>query len=154
MKYSQYKFKFYLNASHAIYINGNLGQSHPHTWEIMIDTIKLNDRFIQFHEVERRIEQLLHNYQDKYINEIEPFNSLNPTLENICEFFKNSIRKLLKEVGWELIKIETSETPARSYIIDLMDEIELDVRLQEQEQIEIDREVEEVISKMLKKFKL
>ena len=36
MRYSQYRFSFYLNASHAIYINGELGDSHPHTWEIVI----------------------------------------------------------------------------------------------------------------------
>lgn len=144
MKYSQYKFKFYLNASHAIYINGNLGQSHPHTWEIIIDTIKFNDRFIQFNDVEKKIEKLLENYQDKYINEIEPFNSINPTLENICEYFKDVIKNMLKEVGWELIKIETSETPARSYIIDLMDEIGMD-----NEEQEVDKIAQEVIDSII-----
>lgn len=144
MKYSQYKFKFYLNASHAIYINGNLGQSHPHTWEIIIDTIKFNDRFIQFNDVEKKIEKLLENYQDKYINEIEPFNSLNPTLENICEYFKDVIKNMLKGVGWELIKIETSETPARSYIIDLMDEIGTD-----NEEQEVDKIAQEVIDSII-----
>ena len=48
MKYSQYKFKFYINANHAIYLNGVLGKNHPHTWEITIDTIKVRDDFIQF----------------------------------------------------------------------------------------------------------
>ena len=122
MRYHQYRYKFYLNASHAIYIQNHLGQHHPHTWEITLDTIKVVDGFVQFNDVERAIEQFLEQYQDKNINDVEPFNTLNPTLENICEYFKEAIRSLLVDKGWLLLKIEISETPARSYIIDLVAE--------------------------------
>lgn len=125
MIYSQYKFKFYLNASHSIYINGNLGQSHPHTWEISLNVLKVKEKFIQFHEVEKAIEAYLDKYQNTFINNIEPFNEINPTLENICEYFKGTLRDLLKKKGWVLMTIEISETPSRSYIIDLIDEVEL-----------------------------
>ena len=125
MIYSQYKFKFYLNASHSIYINGNLGQSHPHTWEISLNVLKVKEKFIQFHEVENAIEAYLDKYQNTFINNIEPFNEINPTLENICKYFKGTLRDLLKKKGWVLMTIEISETPSRSYIIDLIDEVEL-----------------------------
>ena len=29
MRYQQYKFKFYMDARHAIYIGGKLGEVHP-----------------------------------------------------------------------------------------------------------------------------
>lgn len=48
----------------------------------------------------------------------------NPTLENLCEFFKNELEKLLGSHGWLLSRIEVSETPTRSYIIDRSDEID------------------------------
>jgi len=125
LKYDKYKFKFYLNASHSIYINGVLGQSHPHTWEFTLDVLKVWEDFVQFNDVEMAIEELLSKYQNKYINEIEPFLKLNPTLENICEYFKETLKKLLMDIGWILMIIEISETPSRSYIIDLIDEVEL-----------------------------
>ena len=124
MKYSQYKFKFYLNANHAIYLGGVLGQNHPHTWEISLDTLKFNDDFVQFDYIEKAIEDFFAKYQDVDINKVEPFTVINPTLENMCEFFKNELGKLLDSHGWLLTKIEVSETPARAYIIDCSDEIE------------------------------
>jgi 6-pyruvoyltetrahydropterin/6-carboxytetrahydropterin synthase len=124
VKYDKYKFKFYLNASHSIYINGVLGQNHPHTWELSLDVLKVWDSFVQFNNVEKAIEDLLSKFQNNYINEIEPFTELNPTLENICEYFKEELKNLLMNIGWILMIIEISETPSRSYIIDLIDEVD------------------------------
>ncbi len=118
MRYNQYKYKFYLNANHSILIDGVMGQVHPHTWEIVIEVIKVVEGFVQFSFVEKAIEELLSKYQDKYINEIEPFDEINPTLENISEYFKEAIKQELKRDGWMLLRLEISETPARSYIID------------------------------------
>ena len=123
MKYSQYRFKFYINASHAIYIDGVLGQAHPHTWEIMLYTLKMREDFIAFDAIEKQIEGYLQQFQDKYINQIEPFTTINPTLENIARYLKEELQKLLFEKKWLLLSIEVGETPSRSYIIDISDEI-------------------------------
>ncbi len=123
MKYRQYRFKFYLNASHSIIINGKLGESHPHTWEITLSAVKLEEEFIIFSSVEKDIEHFLNTYQDSYLNEKDPFNVINPTLENICGVFKEKMNKLLFEKSWLLLSIEMSETPARSYVIDNRQEL-------------------------------
>lgn len=128
MRYQQYRYKFYLNASHAIYIDNVKGQNHPHTWEITISTVKVIDGFVQFNDVEKSVENFLNTYQDKNINDVQPFTVTNPTLENICEYFKDSIRQILAEAGWLLLSIEISETPARAYIIDLVDESEDNIK--------------------------
>lgn len=124
MKFSHYKFKFYINANHAIYLRGVLGQNHPHTWEISLDTIKVSNDFVQFDYIEKTVERYLLKFQDADINKIEPFTVTNPTLENLCEFFKNSLGDILSNNGWLLARIEISETPTRSYILDLSDEID------------------------------
>ncbi|MFT3951456.1 MAG: 6-carboxytetrahydropterin synthase [Oscillospiraceae bacterium] len=124
MKYSQYKFKFYLNANHAIYLRGVLGQNHPHTWEITLDTIKVRDEFVQFDAVEKSVEAYLSVFQDQDINRCEPFTVINPTLENICAFFKTELARIFAKSGWLLTRIELAETPTRSYIIDRTDEID------------------------------
>jgi 6-pyruvoyltetrahydropterin/6-carboxytetrahydropterin synthase len=121
MRYSQYKFKFYLNASHAIYINGSMGERHPHTWEITINVLKEKDEFIQFSNLEKKIENWLKRYQDKFLNERAPFDRINPTMENCCDYFKEVLKPILQSEGWILLTIEMSETPTRSYVVNLFD---------------------------------
>lgn len=125
-KYRQYRFKFYLNARHAIFINGTLGEIHPHTWEITLNVIKGRDEFIQFHTLEQKIEAFMETYQDRYLNEVEPFDVINPTLENCCHYFKDKLSEILAAEGWLFLMMEMSETPARSYVISIADESETD----------------------------
>lgn len=121
MRYSQYKFKFYLNASHAIYIDGTMGQRHPHTWEIIINVLKEKEEFVQFSTLEKKIEAWMKQYQDTFLNEITPFDTINPTMENCCDYFKERLIKILQGEGWILLSIEMSETPTRSYVVNLFD---------------------------------
>lgn len=121
----QYKYKFYLNASHSIKINNSSGQIHSHCFEIAIDIASTSDMaFTSFNEIEERIEKLLDSYQDKLLNEIPPFNVINPTIENICGYFKCIIASNLSEIGWVILTIEMSETPSRAYIINVIEEME------------------------------
>lgn len=143
MKYRQYKFKFYLNASHAISIGGKLRQKHPHTWEITLNTLKLMDGFIQFNQLETRIEEFFDTYQDKVLNEVDPFDVVNPTLENCCEYFKTQLQSILNEEGWVLLMIEMSETPTRTFVINTL----------EDEAVENQQAVELMANSFLKRVK-
>lgn len=122
MRIKQYKFKFYLNAKHAIYRNEILGEVHPHTWEITLHIGKKEDAFVQFQEIVEKVEEYMNLYQDHLLNEMPPFDVLNPTLENCCEYFKDRFVEILKEKNWSLIMIEMSDTPSRSFVINLNDE--------------------------------
>jgi len=117
MEYSQYKYSFYLNASHSIYINGNKGEKHPHTWQISLYVVNSKDTFMMFNEVEKLIEDYLGQYQGKYMNECSPFDTMNPTLENIAQYFMVELQKKLNPLNWVIFTMEISETPSRSYII-------------------------------------
>lgn len=97
---------------------------HPHTWEIMIEVLSTKENFVQFDRVEFAINKLLEKYQDQFINSIEPFDKVNPTLENIVFYFKKMIEEQVKEYNMILLTIEISETPSRSYIINSYDEVE------------------------------
>jgi 6-pyruvoyltetrahydropterin/6-carboxytetrahydropterin synthase len=125
LQYSQYRFKFYFNASHAIYLSGEMGQSHPHTWEVVLCVMRIADNFVMFNEIEKMCEEFLLSYQDVFINTVQPFTTINPTLENICGYFKEKIQNMLYEKGWLLLSIELSETPSRAYMISVSDELEV-----------------------------
>lgn len=118
-RYRQYRLKFYLNTYHYIYINGKAGELHPHTWQLTAQALNKKEGLILFNEVEQKIEGILERYQDHTLNDIPPFNVLNPTLENISEYFKNEFYSVLNQFGWQLVRFECSETPTRAYLIDL-----------------------------------
>ena len=153
MLVSEYTFKFYINANHAIYLGGVLGQNHPHTWEISLSTFKVRDGFVQFNDIEKLAERYFARYQDRNINTVAPFDKTNPTLENLTEHFKNEVGSLLAENGWLLARIEVSETPTRSYIIDLSDDIADEIRKAESEaesRKRMDTTVQEEIDRLLR----
>ena len=66
-----YHYKFYLNANHAIYLNGQLGQTHPHTWEFSFEVINENKDFVLFNKVSPLIDEMLNKYQNQNINNID-----------------------------------------------------------------------------------
>jgi 6-pyruvoyltetrahydropterin/6-carboxytetrahydropterin synthase len=113
-----------LNASHYIYIQGKTGVKHPHTWEITLDMLKVKEGFVQFKELESQIDQFMMQFQDAILNEVSPFDVINPTLENTCEYFKEKFQEILSKNGWVLLIISMSETPTRAYVISLMNDQE------------------------------
>ncbi|MCQ2506721.1 MAG: 6-carboxytetrahydropterin synthase [Lachnospiraceae bacterium] len=121
MRYQQYRFKFYLDTNHSIVINGNVGQKHPHTWEIQLYILKIKEGFSRFDLLEKKIEAYFSKYQEKYINDVPPFNEINPTLENCCDVFIKDLSSILNAEGWVLLMVEMSETPTKSYVVNLLD---------------------------------
>ena len=115
--FREYRFKFYVNASHSIIINGRQGAVHPHTWEFTVLVLIQREGFHEFTDYERAVERFFSRFQNRTINDVEPFNVISPTLENIVEYFGDTLRDIMREKGGELVQIEGSETPSRSYII-------------------------------------
>ncbi len=114
----EYKFKFYLNITHFIIINGKEGQVHPHTWEFTVHIKKITNEFLQFNVFEKAIEEYLIPYQNTLLNSVEPFDRIVPTLEHVSDYFGEQFQKIIREIGGELLWMESSETPTRSYVID------------------------------------
>jgi len=115
----KYRFKFYLNAVHAIEINGEMGQQHPHTWELGIDALKSDESFIMFTDIEKGVEELISVYQNKSMNHVPPFHIINPTLENVTIYLNKILKQYLFDRHWFLTKLEVSETPSRSFFIEV-----------------------------------
>ena len=139
--YREYRLKSYLNMNHYIIINGKQGQTHPHTWEFVSTIIVAGDDFVEFRTFENLIEEFMEKYQNQILNAIEPFDVIVPTIENVTDQFNN---------GGELVSLEGSETPTRSYIVSHRNEPEFLERIgkikAEQVSGMIDYVVEQIVS--------
>ena len=115
MLYKQYKYKCYLNMNHSVELEGKQGEIHSHTWEISMGIVIGENEFVRFSDIEQHINMLLNKYQDKYLNDVPPFNVVNPTLEHVCDYLFEKVFLNLRERGWLLVIMEMSETPSRVY---------------------------------------
>lgn len=115
--YRDYRVKMYLNARHYIYINGNKGEAHPHTWEFSLYVRFTEGTFMQFTKLEKSINALLDPYQNQTLNDIEPFDSLVPTLENMIDYFSDLFAKEIDSMDGVLLQVSASETPTRTCIV-------------------------------------
>lgn len=144
-----YRFKFYLNANHFIIINGVEGETHPHTWEFTIDILMDNDEFVQFNEYENAINAFFDKYQNRVMNDFAPFDHIIPTLENMSEYFILEIRKLVDMHNGHLVKMESSETPTRSYIISFEDDEDFHRLTTEKRMEHLDDAIEKIVDRLV-----
>ncbi len=106
--------------NHFIIIGDKPGEVHPHTWEIIISVVSAQEDMTPFTNIERRMEAVMDQYQDKLLNDCAPFNKIVPTVENAAKYFFRLIQDNLIQEGWILMMLEVSETPTRSYIINAL----------------------------------
>lgn len=147
--YREYRLKSYLNMNHYIIINGRQGQTHPHTWEFVITIVVAGDQFVEFRKFEMLIEQYLEKYQNQILNTIEPFDVVVPTIENVTDQFNDDLRELLRENGGELVSLEGSETPTRSYIVSHCNEPEFIDQIGKMQSKQISGVVEYVVDQII-----
>lgn len=145
----KYRLKFYLNMNHYIIINGKRGQTHPHTWEFLFEIVNKNDDFIEFRAFERTIEDYMAKYQEKILNEVKPFDTIVPTIENVTDYFSTDIRELMRGQGGELVSVEGSETPTRSYIVNFDQELDFRTAMKDMADGQIHKVIENVLDEML-----
>ena len=114
-----YVIRTYLNASHAMRWPDQLGQRHPHTWEIICQ-IKKRDvkKFIKFNQMEDQISAALQPFQNQFLNKIAPFDHVNPSLENLTDYFFDQINAQLESIDCVLLQLQLGESPTRFYRID------------------------------------
>lgn len=112
-----YRFKFYLNATHYVFFDGQQGETHPHTWEFALKLQVDGSSLLQFSDYEDAISVVFEPYQGKTVNEVDPFDALLPTLENLVEVFGTRARDAVEPLGATLLEFEGSETPTRSYSV-------------------------------------
>lgn len=120
-----YKLSALLSFSSAHYLNeynGNCARLHGHNWKIQIEvsSFEINDigMALDFKDLSKLAWQVIGKFDHQVINDVKPFDTINPTAENIARYFYQEISKILpphvkmEKIGlWETDKylVEYSE---------------------------------------------
>ena len=89
--------------NHYIIIDDKAGEVHPHTWEIIISVISTQSEMTPFANIERKMDEIMEQYQDKLLNSCPPFDKTVPTVENASKNFFRLIQDYIIKLGWILI---------------------------------------------------
>ena len=97
---------------------GNCSRLHGHNWqvEVLVESEVLDDIgiAIDFREIKRQTKEVVNRLDHQYLNEIPPFNELNPTAENIAKYFYEEVAKLINNKDVKVKEVTIWETPRAS----------------------------------------
>src|SRR3989344_3391984 len=72
---------------------------HGHSWKVeakfKCKKLDHEDIGVDYVEVEKAIRELASRFDHKYINEVPPFDKLNPTSENIAKWFFEELNRVI-----------------------------------------------------------
>lgn len=101
------------NASHKVYSEN----MHAHTFTVVVYIEQFDDGNILFTRFEDIVSDYFEQYKKTLINETPSFVDTQPTIEKMCLVFYRELSEILKEHKIELIKLELSDLPTRSFSV-------------------------------------
>jgi 6-pyruvoyltetrahydropterin/6-carboxytetrahydropterin synthase len=93
---------------------GNCSRLHGHNWQIeMLVASKVLDDVgmaIDFREIKQKTKVVIKRLDHQYLNEIPPFDKLNPTAENIAKYFFEEVGQLINTENVRIKEVTIWET--------------------------------------------
>ena len=107
------------SASHQLRgYKGDLEPLHGHNFRVeAVLTSRQLDKLglvIDFVELEVELEQVLAPYDHRHLNDLPPFQRLNPTTENMAKHFYEQLSERLRDKGVHVKRIRVWEAPTYS----------------------------------------
>jgi 6-pyruvoyltetrahydropterin/6-carboxytetrahydropterin synthase len=94
---------------------GDCSRLHGYNWQVEVSACSqvLDDNgiAIDFREIKKQTKLVIKRVDHQYLNEIEPFDVLNPTAENIAKYFFDEIGLLINNESVEVKDVVIWETP-------------------------------------------
>jgi 6-pyruvoyltetrahydropterin/6-carboxytetrahydropterin synthase len=94
---------------------GDCARLHGHNWQVEVSVCSqvLDDSgiAIDFREIKKQTKLVVKRLDHQYLNEIKPFDVLNPTAENIAKYFFDEIALLITNKSVKVKEVTIWETP-------------------------------------------
>lgn len=108
--------KEHFSAAHSLMgYTGDCARIHGHNWmvEVFVRCKKLNEIGIgiDFRDINESLKDVLQGLDHCYLNELPPFQKVNPSSENIAKYLYQELAKKLNSGDVKVSKVKVSETP-------------------------------------------
>tara|TARA_B110001452_G_scaffold170648_1_gene142821 strand:+ start:305 stop:673 length:369 start_codon:yes stop_codon:yes gene_type:complete len=94
---------------------GDCARLHGHNWQVEVSVCSqvLDDSgiAIDFRKIKKQTKLVVKRLDHQYLNEIKPFDVLNPTAENIAKYFFDEIALLITNKDVKVKEVMIWETP-------------------------------------------
>ena len=94
---------------------GDCARLHGHNWQVEVSVCSqvLDDSgiAIDFREIKKQTKLVVKRLDHQYLNDIKPFDVLNPTAENIAKYFFEEIDILINNQYVKVKEVTIWETP-------------------------------------------
>jgi len=94
---------------------GNCSRLHGHNWgvEVKVQSEVLDETgiAIDFREIKNQTKEVVERLDHFYLNDIKPFDEINPTAENIAKYFFDELKKLINTDTVSVKEVTIWETP-------------------------------------------
>lgn len=100
------------SAAHAIVMRGEREPLHGHDWRVTVriggDTLDPDGLLVDFHQVQRDLRAIVEPWHNRNLNEVEPFDSVNPTAELVAQTIGERVAETLP-AGVRLVSVSVTE---------------------------------------------
>jgi 6-pyruvoyltetrahydropterin/6-carboxytetrahydropterin synthase len=102
---------------------GNCERVHGHNWkvEVVVSCLGLDDRGlgIDFRDLKTALKDVLEGLDHKNLNDVEPFDKVNPSSENLASYIFVGIKKRVPtNISLKRVTVWESESASASYVVD------------------------------------
>ena len=113
------KVKNTFSASHALYhYQGKQEEEHNHHFELEVkigtSTLDVSGCAIDFHQVDKALEEIIAPYKNRSLNNFKPFDEISPSAENMAKYFYDKLLSLIENNEAHLISVTVWEDPAHA----------------------------------------
>jgi 6-pyruvoyltetrahydropterin/6-carboxytetrahydropterin synthase len=95
--------------------NGKCENLHGHRYTVVVkvSALKLNDIGLayDFTDLKAHLDKILERYDHTCLNDVKPFDKINPSAENIATTIYNELKKKLSKDDVKLTSVAAWETP-------------------------------------------
>lgn len=97
---------------------GDCSRLHGHNWKVEVsiesEVLDATGIAIDFREIKKQTKKVVKRVDHQYLNDISPFNELNPTAENIAKYFYQEVSILINNQNVHVFEVIIWETPRAS----------------------------------------
>jgi 6-pyruvoyltetrahydropterin/6-carboxytetrahydropterin synthase len=99
------------SASHQLRgYKGRCERLHGHNWRIRVhleaETLDELGMVIDFHELDRVMEEVIEPFDHRHLNDVSPFDEINPSSENLARVIGEGVKKQLND---ERVRVQRCE---------------------------------------------